>query len=253
MFFILSKIMYFLFTPIIWIAVSLLWGIFSKNQLRKKRILISAVIVFFVFSNELIFNLFMHSWETPAVSQKQIPKYEVGIVLGGLAWYDFQLDRIQFVGSADRVFQGVELYKKGFIKKIFISGGSGSVKHPEMIESKFVKDYFVSIGIPAEDILIEYNSQNTHQNAVETKKVLDSLNIKGKQLLITSGFHLPRAKKCFDKVGLICDVYATDRYTGEFSFSFEALLVPDARILGHWNVLVHEWIGYATYKVMGYI
>lgn len=253
MFFILSKILYFLLTPIVWVTLLLLWSLFAKNQLRKKRVLISAVIVFFIFSNNLVFNLVMHSWETPAVSQKQMPKYEVGIVLGGMAWYDFQLNRIQFIGSADRVFQGVELYKKGFIKKIFISGGSGSVTNPEMIESKFVKDYFVNIGIPEEDILIEYNSQNTHQNAVETKKVLDSLKINGTQLLITSGFHLPRAKKCFDKVGLICDVYATDRYSGDFKFSFEGLLIPDARVLGQWNVLIHEWIGYITYKAMGYI
>lgn len=245
--------MYFLFTPIIWIVLLLLWAVFTKNILSKKRVLISAVIVFFVFSNQLVFNLFMHPWETPAVSQKQMPKYEVGIVLGGLAWYDFQLNRIQFIGSADRVFQAVELYKKGFIKKIFISGGSGSVKHPEMIESKFVKDYFVSIGIPEQDILIEYNSQNTHQNAVETKKVLDSLKINGKKLLITSGFHLPRAKKCFDKAGLICDAYSTDRYTGDLNFTFESLLIPDARVLNQWNVLIHEWIGYATYKMMGYI
>ena len=61
MFFIFSKILTFFISPIIWILALLLYAVFSKNQTKKRRCLIFALVFFFEHRNgareKLRFNL----------------------------------------------------------------------------------------------------------------------------------------------------------------------------------------------------
>jgi len=54
----------------------------------------------------------------------------MAIVLGGMSRVDERQERADFNFSGDRLFQTLELYHKGRVKKLFISGGSGSISHP---------------------------------------------------------------------------------------------------------------------------
>ena len=71
-----------------------------------------------LFSNSFLLEEVDRVWEIPAKHYEELKVYDAGIVLGGILSYDQQFDRIQFYRSSDRLFQAVELYKKGFIKKI---------------------------------------------------------------------------------------------------------------------------------------
>src|SRR5262249_24619321 len=156
-----------------------------------------------VFSNPFLLDEVMRAWEVPAYKISDIPgTYDAGIVLSGMVMYDNSIDRIQFNRRNDRLMQAVSLYKKGKIKKIFFSGGSGSLVYTYMKESEMVKKFLVEIGIPAEDILTENKSNNTRENAVFTKEVLEKEIPHGKFLLFTSAFHMRRAVACFKKVGM---------------------------------------------------
>ena len=61
-----------------------------------------------------------------------------------------------------------------------------------------------------------------------------------------------RSKGCFKKAGIIAETYSTDRYGGERKFDFDHLFIPNISALDGWSTLIHEVIGYITYKVMGY-
>ena len=252
-FFIISKILDFLIDPLVWIIALLAFSLFSKNPKRKRRLLVTSLILLLVFSNPFLFDEAMRAWEKPATRMSDIPgTYDAGIVLSGMVMYDNSLDRIQFNRRNDRLMQAIALYREGKIKKIVFSGGSGSLVYDYLKESEMVKKFLVEIGIPADDIVIENKSNNTHENAVFTKEVLQKELPNGKYILFTSAFHMRRAVACFKKAGIEVTPYSTDRYSGPRKFYPNHLLLPNAGILFDWNSLLHEIIGYGVYKVMGY-
>lgn len=253
MFFILSKLLRFLISPIIWIVVLFLLAIiFKKKTFSKKFLLISLSLLIF-FSNPFIFHETMRLWEPKLVQKKDLkPKYSYGIVLTGMLSYTKEYSRINFNSASDRIFQALELYKEGIIEKIFISGGSGAVLNQENKEAIILKDYLILIGIPNEDIIIEPYSKNTHENALEAAKYLNPKENNETYLLITSAYHLRRAAACFKKQGFSFDIYPTDFYTGKRSFAPDMLIIPKAEAISGWTTLIHELSGYIVYKIAGY-
>ncbi len=253
MFFILSKILQFVITPQFWLILLLIFAIISKNEKARKKSLIAALCFTLFFSNKFIFEECARIWEIPARSYPSLKKYDAGIVLGGMMTYDEKLDRLQFYRGADRLLQAIELYKRGYIKKIFITGGSGSILHQEQKEGYFVKRYLLTLGIPETDFLIESESKNTHENAEFTKALFEKENVKGNFLLITSAFHMRRSLGCFNKAGLITEPYSTDRYAGPRKFEFDHLFIPDVSAVYDFSNVIHEIVGYITYKIVGYV
>jgi uncharacterized SAM-binding protein YcdF (DUF218 family) len=251
-FFILSKLLSFSITPIIWIIVLLVIAIYSKKEKRRKTCFLFAFVLLLFFSNSFIFDECVRLWEIPAKKYTDLKVYDAGIVMGGMSVYDEEYDRPQFYRGVDRLIQAIELYKRGNIKKIIFTGGSGRILHPEMKEGNYLKRYFYYLGIPQEDIIIESESQNTHENALFTKTLIDKNKITGHYLLITSAFHMRRSQACFDVVGLTTEPYSTDRYAGPRKWEFDHLFIPNASILYDWTNLIHEIVGYFTYMATGY-
>ncbi|HEX8516976.1 MAG TPA: YdcF family protein [Bacteroidia bacterium] len=252
MFFIFSKILAFLITPLVWLLVLLGWAVFTKDPGRKKKLVRYTFILTLFFSNAFIFDEAVRAWELPATPYEEVKKYEYGIVLGGMSSYDPTLQRAQFYRGVDRLIQTVELYRRGNIKKIIFTGGSGSIEHPDMKEGNYVNRYMLYMGIPKEDFLVESESQNTRENATLTRKLIDEKKIDGKMLLITSAFHMRRSIGCFEKAGIDIDSYTTDRYAGPRKFEFDHLFIPNLSAMEDWNNLIHEVVGYITYKIFGY-
>ncbi len=254
MFFFFSKLLFFLISPLNWIIGFLFLSLFSKNKKNKKRFLITTIVLTLFFSNEFIFNVFVNQWEYKAIQIDSLKTYDYGILLGGMITFDDKINRINSQRSIDRLIQTILLYKTHHIKKIFISGGSGSITEPDMLEAKYLKNYLIKIGIPKKDILIETESRNTHENAVYTAKTLGSNEIKKSSfLLISSATHLPRATKCFYKVGIYAKPFATDRYGGPYKLQFDYFLIPNAETLSNWIVLIKEYVGTIAYTFAGYI
>ena len=146
MFFIFSKILAFLITPLIWVFALCIIAFFAKDRLRKKKLIIWAVCILYVFSNSFIVDEFMRAWEVTTPDLKPTQKYKYAIVLGGMTWYDARQDKPQFLRSADRLFQTLPLFGNKQIDKIIITGGSGSISHPEEKEAAFLKKYLLKCG-----------------------------------------------------------------------------------------------------------
>lgn len=252
MFFILSKILSFIITPLIWILTLVFFSFFSKDENRRKKCLRWALGLTLFFTNGFIFDECARLWEIPSANYQTMKTYDYGIVLGGMSVNDEDLHRVQFFRGVDRLIQTIDLYKRGIIKKIIFTGGSGRISHPEMKEAALVKPYILKMGVPEEDLIIENESNNTRENALFTKKIIEDKKLQGDFLLITSAFHMRRSLACFKKVGISADSYSTDRYAGPRKFEFDFLIIPTISAMNDWNVLLKEFVGFITYKIMRY-
>ena len=251
MFFIISKILFFLITPIIWVIVLFAIALFVKKPNVRKRFLIIGLFVFLLFTNNYIFTIIAQNWEIePIKPSKIIEKYEYGIVLGGMSSVNPKSGVIQYASSIDRLLKAIELYKRGTIKKIVITGGSGLLLNPKQKEATDLKETCIMLGIMDTDLILEPNSKNTRETALFTKKLIGIPN--SKILLITSGFHMRRSEGCFKKVGFKLDVFATDPIVPS-RIDPDDYFLPKTDPLGKWTMLFKEWIGYVSYKLAGYI
>lgn len=255
MFFFLSKTLNYLTQPLV--VLILLWvvSIFIKQVQWKKRIRITVISLCILFTNDFLTNEVIHLYETPVTPLSEIKmQYEWGIVLTGVTSTNKVLnDRVYVTSSPDRVNHSFMLYKKGIIKKILISGGSGQLLDDSYSEAQQLQGLYLSMGVDSVDLLIEGKSRNTHESAVAVKELLhDTINAKD-CLLITSGYHMPRSAACFRKIGLDCDTFATDIKFHKREFTPDVLLIPKPDALLVWNALVKEWVGLLAYKLSGYI
>ncbi len=252
MYFYFSKLIGYIINPLAWIVILMIFAVFTRKPLRRKKFLISAFLLLLIFTNPFIGDEAIRSWEMP-LTKTPTETYSAGIILGGdIASYDRATDRVIFRSGADRLMQAIELFKKGVIKKIIISGGPGHIVYRDRMEADYIRNYLVEIGIDESNILYESRSMNTIENATYTAQLMKENNITGTTLLITSALHMKRALGTFAKQGVSVTPYTTARITGERLYNFDHLFIPSIVTLKNWNLLIHEWIGYMAYKFMGY-
>lgn len=207
-----------------------------------------------LFTNVFISNALLRWWEDEPVAVASLPRYDVGIVLGGITSDKEPRDRVHTSGAADRVLHAVQLYRQGKIDKILVSGGTGKILEDEVKEAVLLKRLLLLSKVPEEDILVEDASRNTYENALNSRDLLQDYSF-GQQryLLITSAFHMPRAKACFNKVGLEVDTFSADFRTDEHQFTPDVLFIPSSAAIGNWEIIIRELLGLVAYKVRGYI
>jgi uncharacterized SAM-binding protein YcdF (DUF218 family) len=257
MFFVLSKVLKFVVDPFNWILFLFLVGLIKTYRKRGgKGYLVASFGLMLFFSNPLLSNLAIGWWEPDTYPDSLITQpYEVGILLSGATrGLDLNANRPLYGPGADRVMQTISLYKNGKVKNILLTGGSGSVEHPEQRESYWIRKVLLEASIPDSVIYMENESRNTWENAkLSTDFVLKNPSLSGRRLLITSAFHMNRAHACFKKAGLDCDVYPVDSGESMISWNPYRTIIPDIHAISTWDRLIHEWIGYTTYRFMGYL
>ncbi len=253
-FFPVSKILGTLLSPLLWICLLLLFAVIRRKRPSGRKLLLLSFILFFLFGNLFLAGEVMRLWEYPVMSgDPGKESYDVGILLGGgIVQEDKTNHRLIFRHNTDRLFQTMALYRSGKIKKILISAGSGELIRTQPPEGRMIRDYLLVMGIPAAGILLDSLSDNTHENAVESAKILAGLPPGSSCLLITSAFHMRRAAACFKKQGIHCDLYTTNKNTGSRRYTPDHLLLPSAGAFIFYHSLLHEMLGMLTYRIMGY-
>jgi uncharacterized SAM-binding protein YcdF (DUF218 family) len=255
MFFFLSKTLGYLVRPLVIVCGLLLAAWLSKKAGRRKFFLISALFLLFFFSNEFIANEVMNAWEIKATPFAQMERsYTYGILLCGAAKSEVGPDDRVYIGTAaDRVNHTLQLYKMGKIRKILITGGSGRLLDIGEREADDLASLLKLMGVPAEDLLIENASRNTHESAVETAHLLDSLTRPSDCLLITSASHMRRSLATFNRAGWPCTPFAVDFHGHVRKYTFDVLFIPKVEAVVWWQTLMKEWTGYFAYWLAGYI
>jgi uncharacterized SAM-binding protein YcdF (DUF218 family) len=254
MFFILSKTLNYLVMPLTLICLCLLASVVLRNVRWKKRMFWCGFAMLFFFSNDFIANEFMQAWETDVTPISAMRPHKLGIVLTGATQSLMPNDRVYFQRGADRVTHAVQLYKAGLLEKILISGGSGRLIGEAEPEADLFKKAMVMMGVSEDHIMIENETRNTYESAVQVKQMLKDLGYQGADcLLITSAFHMRRSLACYRKAGLNPDAFSTDFYGHPREFYPGSLIIPQLNALIVWHKLTREWAGFLAYKMAGYI
>ncbi len=254
MFFVLSKILAYLIMPVVIICGFFLSSALIKKPSLKKKMFYAGLALLLFGTNDFIANEAALLWEVPIRRYSAMNKnYEWAILLTGVTKHEEgQHDRVFFTRGADRVTHTVQLYKLGKVKKILVSGGSGQLSMPDQKEADEVAEALVLMGVPLEDIVKEGNSRNTHESAIEVKKILESKATPADCLLVTSAYHMRRSAACFAKIDWRMDCFSVDFISHKRKYTPDVLFIPKVEALSTWQVLIREWIGMISYKLAGY-
>ena len=247
MFFILSKVLVYLLFPFTWVLLLLVWHFASKQRVIKKRCLFTAIAVFLLFSNAWLLDAYASYWDAPPSPITAGQSYNCAIVLGGFVNADKQ-DNGYFNAAADRLLQAVALYHQGIVKHILISGGNGQLMPGNFKESNWAKQQMMKMGVPDTALLLEDKSRNTMENAQYSKQLLDAKGIEGPYLLVSSAYHMRRAKWIFDKVGLKTWPYPCNYVAGRGKMNPGDIL-PQIHVTDLWFIYIKELIGFEAYKL----
>ena len=133
---------------------------------------------------------------------------------------------------------------------LLVSGGTGSLFDQRTKEANLLKTFALQLGLRDDQVLVEADSRNTHENAVYTAQVLRTRQWR-QVVLITSASHMRRALAAFHKQGIFPHPYPVDYAAadGVTPFSF----VPSVHSLAKTTAVMHELFGLLTYRVQGYI
>jgi uncharacterized SAM-binding protein YcdF (DUF218 family) len=244
--FIISKIIGLILNPFLWIIALCVFALYQQQDKKRKKIYAISLFMMLFFSNPWLITSLQYPFHTPPMPMHANEKYEAGIVLGGYTSYDKVNKAGHFNMSSDRFIQAAWLYKKGFIKKLIVTGGqNGLTNEDDFVEAEFVASSLKDLGIPTSDIFVEGKSRNTIENAEFSFKILDSLGLKkNKVVLITSAFHMPRAKETFEKKGLNIRPYpcAFSILPSSIRFSIDSI-IPAAWAFDAWGGFLKEMVG----------
>jgi uncharacterized SAM-binding protein YcdF (DUF218 family) len=253
MFFLLSKILFYLIMPITWILALLVFSLVTKHRQRSRLSLALALGIVLVFSNSFLMNEAWLLWEKEPVPVKELGVYDAGIILTGFTSLEKSPhDRVYTNKGADRFLHAVMLYKTGHVRKLIVAGGLGALRKTHFSEAQEVRTLLLLAGVPDTDILLEDKSQNTYENARYTRQLLRHHPDLKSFVLVTSAFHMRRASACFAKAGIPHVLFPADFYSSDRLFRFEHLF-PSEEALSQWSRLVREAAGYVVYKVLRYL
>lgn len=207
------------------------------------------LLLFLFFSNPYIIHKIVIAWQYPLKEMKQGEQYETGILLAGFVGFETKTKQGYYGGASDRFIQAVRLYKLGHIQKILVTGGSGSIWRQQYKEADFVKEQLMQMGVNPAAIVIDNQSRNTYENAVNTKHLLDSLQLKSPYLLITSSMHMKRSIQVFQKQGINPVPFPSNFRAINNPQTITEILVPSIRALDDWDAFLKEAAGLLVYKI----
>ena len=244
-----SSVLDFFLSPFNWIVILIIISFILRKPSSRKSFRIFALCIFIIFGNKWLLNSYAKNWQPAPVSLGNGIVYNCGIVPGGFASPDAEGNGY-FNATSDRFIEVVKLFKLGKITHILISGGNGKADDKDFREGLWVKGELTEMGIPDSIIYIEDRSNNTADNAVFAKKILDSILLRQPYLLITSAVHMPRASLLFRNAGLPVTQFPCNYIDGRDVFSFSEL-IPKLSVLLDWNSYLKETAGYCFYYIKG--
>jgi uncharacterized SAM-binding protein YcdF (DUF218 family) len=95
-----------------------------------------------------------------------------------------------------RMKLAIELYRTGVASRVLLSGGGSAVS-----EAEVMRRLALAAGIPESALLLEPVSRNTHENAIQTARLLGACGVT-EVVLVTDRYHALRARILFRLAGL---------------------------------------------------
>lgn len=187
-------------------------------------------------------------YQHPPIDMAMLPNDNCALVLGGVvAQSDTPVTGLNMHDSIDRVHTAARLYKSGKAANIIVAAGNLPWGDNSVAEADLIVELLYEWGVPLNRIWLDRSSRNTYENAVNSRALMESANCKV-GLLVTSGYHMPRAMDTFAKQQISVYPVPVDVILVENPqltiFSF----LPDVRALDTTTLAIKEYIGSWYYR-----
>ncbi len=249
--FLISKILPLFFLPFGFGLLLFFLGIIFK----KKKFLKISFLILYIFSLGIVSESLLIYIEKPyeRLSYRDAKNSQAIVVLSGSLHPSPGKNKIIEWQDPDRFLAGIELFEKNKAPIIIFTEGMDPYK-PKMIgEGTFYAKKAMSLGIPKTSIRNSQKVTNTFEEAKEVKKILRSINNDFNEiLLVTSAFHMKRAKKVFERQGIKVNSFPVDfKSQGSWSGTITKdprKWIPDSHNLYMSSKVIREIIGRLVYK-----
>jgi len=172
--------------------------------MRKRILFISILVVSLAvvvcLGPEYMMRLRTHTVQYSQLSD--VPAHRVALIFGARVNKNGTLTPI----LQDRVLGGVALYKAGKVQKLLMSGDSGKYDYNEVAAMTRVAE---AVGVPKEDIAIDYAGFSTYESCYRAKSVFNLTDA----VLVTQSYHMPRALFTCRHLGVDAVGYALPDWT----------------------------------------
>jgi len=132
----------------------------------------------------------LHAW-TRTQSVDEVPTHGVAIIFGAGLWRDGSPTPV----LRDRVATGAELFFAGKAEKLLMSGDNS---FDDYNEPAAMRDYAISLGVPEDAIVLDYAGRRTYDTCFRARDIFEL----DAAILVTQGFHLPRALYTCNALGI---------------------------------------------------
>ena len=146
----------------------------------------------------------------PAVAIAQAGKADAIVVLGGIFGPQVKPGYLANVAeSGERLEAGIVLHQAGAAPWLLFTGGRIPWEGRDKVEGEDSRAAAIARGVPAEKILITREVGNTADEAQAVRELLRTCGLK-RVILVTTGWHMPRAAWLFRRAGIDCMIFPVD-------------------------------------------
>ena len=216
---------------------------------NKKKLIYIAIGVLYILSTPIFSNNFFKLVEGNEYRKpiSAIDSADAIVVLSGMLEIN-EVGNSTYIewGDPDRFFGGIALFKAGKAQKLVFTGGKMPWDKSKKTEGEVLGEYAISNGIPSEKIFVTKDVENTADEAVAVNELISPSK---RIILVTSAYHMYRAKRLFDKKGFIVIPYKVDyKVSGNNKVTFIDF-IPSAVNLGLTETGIREIIGRLFYLI----
>ena len=241
----LHKLLPLIVSPLGLIILLIIFGI----AFRRWRMIILSCFVLLASALPMTAQLIWQGLEQqhPPKAMDRLGSYDAVVVLSGmLSGFKYKgIFRSEWA-DPDRFFAGIEVLKSGKSSTLIFTRGLlpwGNLP----AEGEFLKIKAIEMGVNKTQIILSDTVSNTAEEALAVKELMDENGI-NKILLITSSFHMPRAKLLFDRQGIISDTFPVDFKAIGREFTWLSFL-PSAGGFALTSGGIREYIGRLYYEL----
>ena len=241
----LHKILPTFVLPIMLVIIVILIGLI-KN---KKKLIYIAIGVIYILSTPIFSNNFFKLVEGNEYRKpiNAIDSADAIVVLSGMLEINEVGDSTYIEwGDPDRFFGGIALFRAEKAQKLVFTGGKMPWYKAKKTEGEVLKEYAISNSIPSEKIFVTKDVENTADETVAVKELISPSK---RIILVTSAYHMYRAKRLFEKQGFIVIPYKVDFKASGNNQVVIMDFLPTANDLEKTEIGIREIIGRIFYMI----
>ena len=225
------------------------------------RLLTAVVVLYWAMSTPLVaYGLQMaqsvrqhHAPTEAAVTQVALPIVVLGNGAVGFTAFGASFD-VPIERTVMNTLFAVDQYRRHPETWVIASGGRASGREDSVPEAELIRDVMVRNGVPADRIVVENRSSNTHEQVVEVAKVLASRHAR-RCVVVTSPQQMPRAIDLFrrEQIDVVPLVVGSLEWSPARTDRWWYWLAPSSAARAVSRDVFYELMAWPYYRLRGWL